>query len=102
MKKGEVINTKGRKLHAAPRLSPRIKAVFSSKEGHSKQTQVQQFQDSITSKEGHSKQTQVQQFQDSITSKEGYSKQIQGFTADLFKMTNTSSTIPINNNKIKF
>jgi hypothetical protein len=74
---------KGRKLHAAPRLSPRIKAVFSSKEGHSKQIQVQQFQDSITSKEG-------------------YSKQFQGFTADLFKMTNTSSTIPINHNKIKF
>jgi hypothetical protein len=71
---------KGRKLHAAPRLSPR-KAVFSSKEGHSKQTQVQKFQDSITSKEG-------------------YSKQIQGFTAGLFKTTNKSSTIPINHNNI--
>jgi hypothetical protein len=92
---------KGRKLHAAPRLSPR-KAVFSSKEGYSKQILVQQFQDSITSKEGHSKQTQVQQFQDSTTSKEGYSRQIQRFTADQSKTTNTSSTIPINHNNIKF
>jgi len=56
----------------------------------------------FSSKEGYSKQILVQQFQDSITSKEGYSKQIQGFTADLFKMTNTSSTIPTNHNNIKF